>query len=188
MSKGNAINEFKEHLEKMSKGGSLFQLIWAEVKDVDWDNKTMTATSISDGLDYFNVLLGIGSCFRYPKVGSKVILALLQGNKTKTILLVVEEMEQCLITDSTGFEWHLKSGDLTINGDQFGGIVKAPELKKQVDKNSAILDAMLQVFKTPITEPGMGAPSALNTALNSATSGKLTADLSYIENEHIKHG
>jgi hypothetical protein len=76
------------------------QLIWATVAAVDWSKKTMTAKSVVDGLEYFNVLLGLGSFYRKPKVGTKCLLGVLGDKKAATFLIEAEAFEESVMKSS----------------------------------------------------------------------------------------
>ena len=123
----------------------------------------------------------------FPKKGSKVLCILVENQPADAYLLSATDIEE--ISVKIGSMTVLVNKDnIILNGGNLGGMVKARELKTQVDKNSAILDAIMQVLSgSPVMEPGNGSPSALQTALKGAVSGKQTADLSNIENANIKH-
>lgn len=161
------------------------QTTWAIVKEVDWTNKTMTATGVTDDLDYFNILLGLGSEYRKPVVGSKCLIGIIEKSNNG-FLIIADEIEAIEIYDKSGFKWTLNNGLMEINGDSFGGIVNAKELKLQVDKNTALLNQIKTMFQswTPIPEDGGAALKALSGSLISMP----VADLSNIENTKIKHG
>lgn len=160
--------------------------VWAICKSVDWDNKTMVATGQLDDLDYEGVILGNGSEYKKPAIGSICLLGIIQNNAAMPFLIDASEIEEHLIIDKTGFKYHLKNGELALNGDNLGGIVKAKELKIQVDKNSEAIKELQQIFQswTPSPNDGGAALKALVNTFNS----KPTADLTNIENEKIKHG
>lgn len=82
-------------------------VVWAKVKEVDWNAKTMTATGLTDGLDYFDVKLGAGYRYRKPKQNSLVLLSVIENQPSATALLFAEEVEEEVI----------QSGDtmITIN-------------------------------------------------------------------------
>ena len=180
------VSKFIELLTQKARELTPVQTVWATCKSVDWDNKRMVATGQTDDLDYEDVLLGNGFEFKKPKVGTICLLGVIQNNTAAVFLIDAAEIEEYLITDEKGFKLHLKEGKLTINGDEFGGIVKAPELKTQVDKNTEAIKALQQIFNswTPVPEDG---GAALKSLVSTFTS-KPTADLSNIENETIKHG
>lgn len=96
-----AITEFQRLLKVQQKSVVNPQLIWATVESVDWDNKSMTAKSIVDGLEYFNVLLGLGSHFRKPKAGTKCLLGVLGNKAAATFLIEAEAFEESVIKSST---------------------------------------------------------------------------------------
>lgn len=81
----------------------------------------------------------------------------------------------------------IEDGNIIINGGDLGGLVKAKELKEQSEKDKAILDALLQVITgSSISEPGNGAPSALQLALQGALVGKQSGTWNSLENDKIK--
>jgi hypothetical protein len=76
-----------------------------------------------------------------------------------------------------------------LNGNDFGGIPNAIELKTQLDKNNQLLNHLITVIKgIPINEPGSGAPSALQAALSAAIATDTIGDFSNIQNDSVKHG
>lgn len=180
------INEFNKLLSRRIKELIPNQMVWAIVKSVDWEKKTMVATGVVDDLDYHDILLGLPSEYKKPVVGSKCLIGMIENNQVNAVLIYADEIEAVLITDKTGFKIYLNNGQLELNGNSFSGIVKAPELKNQLDKNTFILEKIQNVFRqwTPIPEDGGAAlKSLVNEFINLDR-----ADLSGIENDKIKHG
>ena len=70
------------------------QIVWANVKEVDWANKEMTATGIIDDLDYYEVKLGLGSMTMKPKKDTLVLLAVIENQPQHTVLLYADELEE----------------------------------------------------------------------------------------------
>lgn len=97
----DAITEFTRLLKQQQKRAVNPQLIWAKVKSVNWDEKTMTAENIIDGLDYFDVLLGLGSFYRKPKVGTKCLLGVLGNQTSATFLIEAEAFEESVFKSGT---------------------------------------------------------------------------------------
>ncbi len=182
----SGISEFSELIARKALELIPVQTVWAICKSVDWDNKTMVATGQTDSLDYEGVLLGNGFEYKRPKEGTICLLGVIQNNDAMVFLIDALEVEEYLITDKTGFKIHLKDGKLQLNGDEFGGIVKAPELKTQIDKNTEAIKQLQQIFNswTPVAQDGGAALKGLIAQFTS----RPTADLSNIENETIKHG
>ncbi len=180
------VAEFNRLLGQRIKEMLPVQTVWAVCKSVDWDAFTMTATGQSDSLDYEEVLLGRGSVMKKPVVGTLVLIGIIENNGANTFLIDAENVEEYLIEDESGFKVVLNANGMTLNGNQFGGIVKADELKTQVDKNTAIIQAIQQALQswTPVPEDGGAALKALTGAIPSMQ----RANLGSIKNDKIKHG
>lgn len=82
----------------------------------------------------------------------------------------------------------LNEDKIKINGEDYGGLIKIEELKKELEKNNTILKIILQVCATAVNEAGNGSPSVFQQALNLALKGQQVADFSNIENDKITHG
>lgn len=123
----------------------------------------------------------------FPKIESIVLCATFE--QCEVIVLSVFEIESIVWIVNGNFKMTVDAeGNVVFNDGQNEGMVIAPELKKQVDKNTELLNAIKAVLEgSVINEPGSGAPSALQIALKAATAGKETADLSNIQNTKIKH-
>lgn len=162
------------------------QTHWATVKSVNWEAKTMTATGVEDDLDFFDVLLGLGSINRKPSVGKKCLIGIVNNNAAAAFLIECEAVDEIEISDNSGFKLNLNNGQMTINGDALGGIVKAIELKTQLDKNTLILKNIQETFTNWMAVPNDG--GAALKALSIAFTNLERADLEGIQNEAIKHG
>lgn len=137
-----------------------------------------------------DVLLNAGgdketSITQVPKIDSIVYITYYDRNNA--FVSLISELESLHIKNSSVY---LElSEKLLLNGDQYGGIVRADELKKELDKTKEVLDGLLAVINgAPIPELGGGAPSGLQTALKGAVAGKGTGDYSNIENENVLNG
>lgn len=118
----SAINEFSGLLAQKMKAGQAVQTAFAVVKDVDWDKKTMTATGVVDDLDYDDVLLGLGEIYTKPKVGSLVLVGLINNQGNNSFLIWSEEVE----------EWIQKVGkaEMEMKDDGFVMTAQGESLKK----------------------------------------------------------
>jgi hypothetical protein len=177
--------EFRKLLTEKMKAKVPIQTEWVKVESVDWEEKTMTAIGENNALEYFDVLLGLGAVNTRPKVGSLALVGSIHNGEA-CFMISCEEMEGFELTDQSGFKVYLNDGLLLINGDEFGGIVNAKELKTQVDKNSFILENIQNVFSSWLPVPNDGGAS-LKTLITSFVSLQ-RADLANIENITIKHG
>lgn len=183
MSKG--LLQLKSLLTDKMKSHVPLQTEWVTVQEVDWEEKTMTAIGSDNGLEYFDVLLGLGSMDIKPKIGSMALVGAIHNGEA-CFMISCEEIEAFELTDQSGFKFNLNNGLLLINGDELGGIVNAKELKTQLDKNTLILQNIQTVFNswTPVANDGGASLKALVTAFTSLQ----RANLSNIENPKIKHG
>ena len=183
MSKG--LQQLKSLLTDKMKSHVPLQTEWVTVKEIDWEEKTMTAIGSNNGLEYFDVLLGLGSVNVKPKVGSLALVGAIHNGEA-CFMISCEEIEEVELTDQSGFKVSLNDGLLKINGENYGGIVNAKELKLQVDKNTLILEKIQTVFNgwTPVPNDGGASLKALVTAFTTLQ----RANLSDIENAKIKHG
>lgn len=98
----------------------------------------------------------------------------------------IEEGDVAVYTEG-GAKIVLHEDEIYINGGKNGGLIKTEELKKELEKNNQILQAIINVCKTPVTEAGNGAPSAFQTAMNGVISSLQVANYANIENEKVKH-
>lgn len=181
--------EFKDLLKQKAKSQVPIQTEWVEVKSVDWEEKTMVAIGQENGLDYDDILLGLGNSFKKPVKGSMAIIGII-NNSAAAYMIDCEEVEEIEIVDKTGFKWHLKDGNLSINGVGFGGLLKAPELKTELDKMTARIDGIMNAINNGIPAPGAsdggaGLHTSIKTALSSIVDNE---NFGSIENDTIKHG
>lgn len=124
------------------------------------------------------------------------VIVLCEGGNLDNVLILpvcstnaspeIQEGDTALYNESTAIILH--EDTITINGEQYGGLIKVQELKKELEKNNAILQAILNVCKVPIPEPGNGSPSAFQATLNTTLGSMNVANYSNIENEKVKHG
>lgn len=177
--------EFRKLLAEKMNARVPIQTEWVTVKEVDWEEKTMTAIGENNALEYFDVLLGLGAVNTKPKAGSLALVGSIHNGEA-CFMISCEEMEGFEITDQSGFKVILNDGLLLINGDEFGGIVNAKELKTQVDKNTLILEEIQTAFNswTPVPNDGGASLKALVSSFVSLQ----RANLVNIENTTIKHG
>lgn len=70
------------------------QTIWVEADEIDWEEKTMTAISVSDDLPYYDILLGLDSILIRPKKGATCLIGLIDNNPTTPFLIWANETEE----------------------------------------------------------------------------------------------
>ena len=185
-----AIEQLAESLNKLISKANKSCFFTAEVILVDKDNFTLNAKLEDSELEILGIRLkpseGASKTFiQFPKVGSRVLLSRLDN--TEYLLLACDEVETVLWQNSGSFNMEIKAdGELIFNGGSLGGLVKAQELKLQLQKNNDVLAAILAVINgAPIPEAGNGAPSALQVALKAVVTGKILGNFNQLENPKI---
>lgn len=155
-------------------------IVAGKVKSFDGANWTAEITI--DGLDIeVRTKAVINSdekgIFVEPVVGSDVLCAMIEDRPEALVVIQWSEI----------VKYRLKGDLIELNGDQYS-IVKAETLQQVMDQNAQFIDALKQVLSTPVNEPGNGAPSAFQAALNIALSPLQWGDHSNIHSTTVKHG
>ncbi|AOR29538.1 hypothetical protein FORMB_25210 [Formosa sp. Hel1_33_131] len=155
---GQELNEFTNLLDLKTKGNTKVQTHWAEVVEVDWNNKTMTVKGLIDDLEFYDVLLGLGSVYKKPKIGAKCLIGLILNNEAATFLIEAEAVDELFI----------EVGTSTFKIDANGFLVKRNNetLKKVLNDLIVELNKIIVIQGTSINVPAMNAiKQRLNTVL-----------------------
>ena len=155
---GQELNEFTKLLDLKAKGNAKVQTHWVEVVEVDWNTKTMTAKGLTDDLEFYDVLLGLGSVYKKPKVGAKCLIGLILNNEAATFLIEAEAVDELFI----------EVGTSTFKIDANGFLVKRDNetLKKVLNDLIVELNKIIVIQGTSINVPAMNAiKQRLNTVL-----------------------
>lgn len=127
------------------------------------------------------------------------VLVLFEGGDVRSPVLLptsdqagapdLEEGDSAIWTTSGGWVVVRQSGSVELFGTSAGGVVKAKELKAQLDKTNAVVQALLTVLTgASIPEAGNGAPSSLQAALKLALTGKSVGSFDDLESKKVFHG
>ena len=172
------------------------QALVAVVKSVDKTAGTIVATSVKEGVDYHDVRLlaqvpetgTAAGLLCFPVVGSQVVLGLLDGLDTMAYVSQCSAVEEYALTTASGLNLRLTAaGELLLNGDQYGELVKLPTLVQELNKTNAAVQAMMQAFQAWVVVAGDGG-AALYAAMTTALAGQQLGDFSNLGNPNIKHG
>lgn len=118
------IKKLAQTLTQKQKDAIPKNTSWVTVEEVDWGKKTMTAKGVADGLEFFDVLLGIGNDFKKPKIGSKCLIGLLEGMDAATFLICAEEVEEAVLTVGNAVLTIKPAGYEMVVGDKnFGKVM-----------------------------------------------------------------
>lgn len=198
--------EIKELIQGLAKtkDGSEFQVQSGTVKSVDWDKRVCTVTvdeeydvpgvrlrSLNDGNKY-------GCCYK-PTVNSVVLIGIIYNKPLNAYVAMFSQIDAISIVDGNGteiFSIDVPNAKFVLNGGNNGGLVivgKAANHFNTIEKDlNQVKTALKTVLATTVNEPGNGAPSALQIALNAALAAwdgmqlNLT-QASDLANDKVKH-
>lgn len=156
------------------------ELVRGTVKSVNKNNKTCIVEPTDGGADYTDVKLtaaegnNVDAVVMYPKVGSTIFLATLEGNSTDTFVAQMTEVEEVVFHDGKN-----------------GGIAITPELVTQLSRMTARIDRLESAIKGGIAAVPPAPPDSGNALIGSMkallATPLLKEDFSKVENEKIKH-
>lgn len=118
------LAKFKTLLTDKAKSHVPIQTEWVTVKSVDWENKTMLGKGELNGLDYEDILLGLGSFYRKPKVESLATIGII-NNSAACFLIAAEEIEE--------FAWQNEKASYRITPEGF-------EIKREKETLKKVLN------------------------------------------------
>lgn len=171
-----------------------------EVIEVDKVALTCVCSPLDNSPDIVNVLLfplmnnQIKGQTIFPKLNSKVIVSFL--SRDIAYVDMFSEIEEVSIVNQTSYK--VVSKNITINGDDYDGMVKIQELTEKLNNLENAYNSLLTQFKafqnlynTHVHTGVVSGPSAtgITTPVTVDSDNPLTpTQQSEIENPNIKHG
>ena len=89
-----SLDKLKQTINELIKGNFPIQTVWVTVSEVDWEERTMTAVGIDDEVEFFDVLLGLGSVDLKPKKGSTCLIGIIENQDTASFLINADQIEE----------------------------------------------------------------------------------------------
>ena len=89
-----SLDKLKQTINELIKGNIPIQTVWVTVSEVDWEERTMTAIGVDDELEYYDVLLGLGSIDLKPKKGSTCLIGIIENQDTASFLINADQIEE----------------------------------------------------------------------------------------------
>ena len=90
-----SLDKLRQTLADRVKSSIPTQIFWCRAKEIDWEEKTMTADSLNEGeAGFFNIQLGIGSEFKKPESGSYCLIGIIENDDTAPFLIWAEKLEE----------------------------------------------------------------------------------------------
>jgi len=171
--------EVRKLLKKMaSEVGPAVSLL-AEVKSVDETELTCVLTD-DDGLEFFDVRLT-------PVVDGNVSFTIIPKINTWALAVRMEDSDDWLVLSvGEAQKVLLKCDEVVINDGSKGGLVNWPDTKTQLDKNNAVVQALVNAVTnwTPVPNDG---GSALKTLMTAQLAGKTLGSYEDLEDTKVKH-
>lgn len=90
----SGIQRFNNLLGQRFKDMTEIQTAWCKVVSVDWDNKVMDVMGVVDDLEYFDVVLGLGSDNKKPVPGCLCIIGIIGNGPGNSFLIHAEQLEE----------------------------------------------------------------------------------------------
>ncbi len=181
---------FQELIEKISLGKPAGCFV-GTVSEVDTESGTATVErddkpTLSD-VKLNSVVDSFENSFTvFPAAGSKVLCIMVHNDEKEAAIVKYGEIDK-IKANVGSYSLLLDSEGITMNGGENGGLIVLEKLLEGLDKNNQILQKIISVAASPVTEPGNGSASVFQAALNTALSSLSTGDFSDIENENVKH-
>lgn len=136
------LDKFGQLFGNRLNGAKKATLRWVTATAVNWGEQTMTAED-GDGLEFFNVLLGVGTMSVKPVIGTDCLIAIVEGDEATAFLLYADNADL-----------------IEFNGGENGGLVKLMPLAEWMQKVSSDLQTLKTLLQaSPVA--GNGAPLAI---------------------------
>ncbi|MCW5900493.1 MAG: hypothetical protein KIT10_14610 [Flavobacteriales bacterium] len=165
----DSLEKLKQAIIAQVKANVPVQTVWAECLSADSSTGTMVATR--EGLEYDDVLLGLGADITVPEPGSKVLLGIIENKHVATFLLFAESI-----------------AERRINGNALGGIVKADAVAQELATLQAELNQLKSLLNAWVPVPNDGG-AALKTSLTAwAGQPVATTNSQQLQNPKVSHG
>lgn len=113
-SKQNPKEELRQILKNHISSLIPVQTWWVAAQEVDWEEKTMTAIGVANELPFYNVLLGLGSFYRKPKIGTSCLIGIIENQTPIAFLLDCEEFDEAVYVSGQS-SWTINNDGFIIN-------------------------------------------------------------------------
>jgi len=164
------------------------------VNSVNEDNYTCDVDPVGGGAKFYDIRLKAVVDFEdvsiivIPEVGSSVVCSPIEHNSNTLFISLFGRIKRVSIKVSSGGSMAIEAdGTVKLNGDSFSGLVKSDELKSQLDKTNAVVNAIVEALTSWVVAPSDGG-AALKVFATALLAGKVTGDYSDIKNEAVQHG
>jgi hypothetical protein len=165
----DVIEKLKQVIREDMRSMVPVQTIWATCKSANLQEGTMVA--IADELEYYDVLLGLGGDLVEPMPDSRVLLGLVNNKREACVLLFAEATKV-----------------RHINGDSWGGLVKADPVATKLLALEQDLNTIKQLVTSWIPVPNDGGASLKAQLIGWSAQTIATTSSAELQNPKVKHG
>lgn len=109
-----SLDKLKQTIIELINSKIPIQTVWVEVLEVDWEARTMTAVGIDDEVEYYDVLLGLGSIDLKPVIGSDCLIGIIENRDTSSFLIMINDVEEINLNTKTGISIKLSKDEITV--------------------------------------------------------------------------
>lgn len=175
-------DQIRKKLKQMASEVGPDVSLLALVKSVDEGEKTCVLIDDDSGMEFPEVRLR-------PVIDGKNSLTLIPKLDTWALAVRIEDGDDWMVIGVGEVQKVLLDCDeIIINGGSKGGLVNWPDAKAQHDLVKNFITAVKNVCSTaPIPEPGNGAASAFQAALNSALNSINAPSFENLVDNKVKH-
>lgn len=163
------LEQLRASILQLVKANVPVQVVYATCKEVQAEAGTMTAER--EGIEYFDVLLGLGQDITIPVVGSRVMLGLLENKRQATWLLFAEAVKE-----------------RRINGNALGGLVMVEPLVAQLNELKSQVNQLKGILGSWVPVPNDGGLALKAAAATWAGQPLATTARQQLENPVVSHG
>ncbi len=173
--------EIEEALRKLLNLREYYNHI-GKVTEIDTEQRTCTVELRNDDADLQDVRLQAmvsektGVLF-VPEVNSDVIVGYLDDDEA--LILQTSKVSRVEI---------ITSGEVLLNGDEFGGLIKIEKLTNELAKVTQRIDTIINILKNTVPSASLYPNPAWSAIITPILSALQKENYSEIENETVKHG
>lgn len=173
------MEAFRKMIVDLARRQVPVQTRWVEITSIK--DQSCDAKDISNGLEVYDISLGLPSEVKKPVTGSRALVGIIQNQEASAFLIWAETLS----------EYDLKAETILFNGDANGGIIIAQKLFQELDKEKARVDAIIQAINGGVpaagsADGGTALIASIKTGLAAITVKGQFSDS--ITNTNIKHG
>lgn len=178
------MSEILNSIRAMIRSSIVPDLIIGTVKEFDESNWTITVDLNSGGtIDEVTIqaVISEGDTGVYfePKIGSKVLLGIINGRKENLTVLTYTDIVRLVVKASDVVE---------LQGNTEGGLVKSSVVFSEIKDIKNSLNDLKTIFNQWIPAPGDGGAALKALLAQYGTPLSVPSNKSEFENEKVKHG